>query len=249
MIGDLTLFDQLVPDPARSFIIAALLAVSAGSARAHLMLYENVEVYLRDPATIRIEFSIHAPELPSAVADGVDPAGVDATWLAGLPDETIVRLTQEAETFLRKTFVLRQGESDPLAGAEVRFDSLEGIRKPPVETKLPPGCVLAAVTLPNPGNAAPFSVGFAADAQKRLMLSVARPGAFPEVHDLAPGESVTIPLPEPPRPIAEEKPAATASAQTPVANSGPTLTVILIATTFAAVAWLAVRRRNAKESE
>lgn len=187
-------------------LLATWLVLTVAPAFGHLLLYENVEVYLDDPAALRIEFTIHAPELPSAVAAGIDPAAVDETWLASLDDAAIAQLTREADAFIRRTFVIRSGESDPLAETNLAFDSPNIIRQPPADTKLPPGCLLATATLANPGNDPPFSIGFAVDAQKRLLLSIARPGAFPKIHDLAPGESEPISLPEPPRPPAPTAP-------------------------------------------
>ncbi len=192
MVGDPTLFSP--PRMKPSFLLFLLFAAAVPTARGHLLLYENVEVYLVDPERVRMEFTIHAPELPLAVAAGVDPAAVEESWLASLDAETRRALIGEAETFLRDTFLVRLADSDALAGATVDFES-------PEVTDLPPGCLLGRIEFSNPGASTPFSVGFSPSAQKRLLLSIARPAAFPEVRDLAPGESMDIALPPaPPRP-------------------------------------------------
>ena len=61
-----------------------------------------------------------------------------------------------------------------------------------------PGRLLATVRIANPGPPNQLRAGFAANAQKRLLLSIARPAAFPEVRDLGPGEDFSISLPDPP---------------------------------------------------
>ncbi|MCB1233350.1 MAG: hypothetical protein KDN19_24110, partial [Verrucomicrobiae bacterium] len=90
-------------------ILFLALSVCAPSVEAHLFLYENVECNLHDTRKTRIEFSIHAPELPTAVARGIDPASVDETWLQGLDKETIEVLKNEAGAFIRETFLLQLG--------------------------------------------------------------------------------------------------------------------------------------------
>lgn len=180
----------------RFLLSLLILTIPVSAARGHLLLYENVQVYLVDPVLIRLEFSIHAPELPLAVAAGIDPTAVEASWLAGLDADTRRALRREAEIFLRETFLVRLAEGDALEGAVVNF-------LPPGSSEAPPGCLPAWIELPNPGETTAFTVGFAPSAEKRLLLSIARPAAFPEVHDLAPGESISVRLPPaPPAPAA-----------------------------------------------
>ncbi len=181
------------------FLIACFcVAICAESARAHQTLSENVEVNLHDPAVIRVEFTIHAPELPSPVVAGVDPSSVDPAWLAQRSDPEIEQLKHAATGFIRQTFIVRLGDADRLSGAEITFDPVALIRQPPPDTKLPTGCLLATVLMANPGPPEKLRVGFAVGAQKRLLLSVSRPAAFPEVRDLAPGESFDVTLPAAP---------------------------------------------------
>lgn len=184
------------------------LLLLAPPSEAHQTLYEAVEVNLHDPAAVRVEFTVHAPELPTPLSRGVDPTSVDPKWLAGLPDPEIAALTREAEAFLRARFTLRWSREDEpgresancLDGEPVRFEPSASIRNPPPDTKLPPGCLLATVRLANPGPPARLEVGYSDRGQKRLMLSVSRPGAFPEVRDVPPGGRESVALPEPPAP-------------------------------------------------
>ncbi|MBL9154839.1 MAG: hypothetical protein JNK37_20325 [Verrucomicrobiales bacterium] len=196
--------------PLRRVLTACLCCLATHPAAGHQTLYEAIEVNLHDPATIRVEFTIHAPELPTPLAAGVDPSAVDPAWLPGLDDAAIATLQDETTAFIRGHFSLRWTETtdprDILATAPIRYEPLESIRRPPADTKLPPGCLLATVTLPNPGPPARLSVGYAEHGQKRLMLSVSRPAAFPEVRDVPPGGGHEIPLPVPPPPPASPFP-------------------------------------------
>lgn len=162
-----------------------------------------MEVNLHEAAVIRVEFTIHAPELPSPVVAGVDPSSVDPAWLAQRSDAEIGQLKRDAAEFIRKNFAIEMGETDRLIDADILFDSLESIRQPPTDTKLPPGCLLATVLIENPGPPEKLRIGFAARAQKRLLLSVSRPAAFPEVRDLAPGDHFDVTLPGRPAPLVE----------------------------------------------
>ncbi|MEM7012849.1 MAG: hypothetical protein AAF585_15345 [Verrucomicrobiota bacterium] len=64
------------------------------------------------------------------------------------------------------------------------------------ETGLAEGCQLAFASAPNPGRQ--LQISLAAKAEKRLLLVITRPAEFPETRDLAPGDSFSINLPEPP---------------------------------------------------
>jgi len=188
--------------------VALFLLISCPWARGHQTLYEAIEVNLHDPAVIWIEFTIHAPELPSPLTAGLDPTAVDLDWLRGLSDGQISELTREAESFIRAAFELSWSDPDPsrpppqLVAERIAFEAPELVRNPPADTKLPAGCLLGSMSLANPGPPRALRIGFAPDAQKRLMLAISRPAAFPQVHDLAPGESAVVALPEAPAPPA-----------------------------------------------
>ena len=175
--------------------LALVLLAGSGSTRAHLLLYENVEIYLEDPDRIRIEFTIHAPELPSAVDRGIDPAAVDVSWLPGLDDESLATLCAEATVFIRQTILLEHPDLAPMSELEIAFPTPETLRDAPDQELLPAGCLLGTAWLESRRSEAPLVIGFSPSAEKRLLVSVARPAAFPEVHDIGPGESVVLALP------------------------------------------------------
>lgn len=64
------------------------------------------------------------------------------------------------------------------------------------ETDLAEGCQLAFASAANPGQQ--LQVSLAEKAEKRLLLVITRPGEFPVTRDLAPGDSYSVELPEPP---------------------------------------------------
>ncbi|MCB1063393.1 MAG: hypothetical protein KDN20_10795 [Verrucomicrobiae bacterium] len=222
-------------------ILFLALSVCAPSVEAHLFLYENVECNLHDTRKTRIEFSIHAPELPTAVARGIDPASVDETWLQGLDKETIEVLKNEAGAFIRETFLLQLGNEEWIKKCVIEFESVDRIQHPPPETQLPSGCLLATVWINNPESSLPLTVGFAPTAQKRLMVAIARPAAFPEVHDLAPGESVSISLPTPPPP-----PVVPEVIVAPPSSRSPWIPWLVVTTTCGLGLGLFLRRKRSR---
>ena len=167
-------------------------------AHSHQLLYENIEVNLTSEEGIRIDITIHAPELPLAVARKVDPAAVGEEWLKSLSDDDLAELVRQAETFVRSHFVLSYGQVDLVeSGARWEFSEPALLRDPPPESALPAGCFLGTLWMKWGESGTPLVVGFDAEAQKRLLVAVARPASFPEVHDLAPGESVSLVLAHP----------------------------------------------------
>lgn len=192
--------------PGRRLVVGLLAAVLLGNdpATAHLLLYENVEVYLDDPERIRIEFTVHAPELPLAVSQGVDPAAVDESWLPGLDDESLRILCIEAGNFIRQTIQIHHPDLESISQLEIDFPDPESLRASPEADLLPAGCLLGTAWLEERRSPAPLGIGFSPSAEKRLLVSIARPSAFPEVHDLGPGEKLSVPLPLPPPPSRAE---------------------------------------------
>lgn len=87
------------------------------------------------------------------------------------------------ETFIRETFQFPR---------EVSFRTTYDRTSP----DLPEGCHLAILEARNPGGE--LSIRLSPQSEKRLLLVVSRPGAFPETKDLPPGASHTITLPDPP---------------------------------------------------
>ena len=215
---------------------ATLFAAGILDLPAHQTLYHNVELYLHDPKEIRVLVTVHAPELPLGVASGIDPSAVDEAWLRERSDEDLARLLEEAERFIRETFtfsVVSHGEAPlrPMPAEElpITFETREQIRDSNYDNGLPAGCFLATLTFPNPGDPNGLDVSFSPAAEKRLLLAVARPGEFPEVHDLEAAESVQIDLP--PAPPGERR--------------FPYSLVVMLSA-VALFTWLASRRRIAR---
>jgi glyoxylase-like metal-dependent hydrolase (beta-lactamase superfamily II) len=169
-----------------SAALAALL-VTLADAPAHPSLYDQAEIDLTTPRLLRVHTVLHAPDLVP-----VDPAHNAPGWFAGLPSAERTRLLARAKKRLPSVF---RGETarGPLHRiAPARPDAV-----PPA----PDNTIRLVQSLPQPGGE--LRVLVPETAAKRLLVTVSRPGQFPEVHDLAPGQSRAIalppPLPPPPR--------------------------------------------------
>ena len=173
------------------FLILVLLTIPVV---AHDSLYHYIEISSpRNGEGAEIAFSIHAADLESARALGADPAGTDLAWLQNRTAAELARLLLEARAFLANHFHLQ------LRGETISLD--ESLAFPETgalatgEEAARPGFLVGTLQLP-PG-AAEVELLHAPTSGKRLMLVVNRPGAFPEVRDLAPGEKTTISLSKP----------------------------------------------------
>ncbi len=167
----------------RSICAAVLLAASATT--AHDSLYNYVEVNGLDPDFLRIEFTVHAGELtPEA-----DPNSADLLWVESLTDEQVENLLQRAVDFVASTYQC----SFP-GKYRVRFPScgeLRDLARAPNASR--PGCIVGTVTLKRDADLA-IPLRYCETARKRLMFVTTKPGSFPRVKDLAPGETIEIPL-------------------------------------------------------
>jgi len=198
---------RVKPTKSVALCLFASVVVGVGSSSAHQTLYHNIEVYLHDRAIVRILVTVHAPELPSGVAAGIAPSAVEDNWLPMRSNAELAALFQEADRFIRETFafgIVDPGESPPKPidpdSLPLVFETPEQIRDPNYDNGLPVGCLLVTFEFQNPGAPKKLALTFSPTAEKRLLLAVARPGQFPEVHDLAAAESLQIELPEaPPR--------------------------------------------------
>ena len=171
------------------------------SAVGHLALYHNIEVNLREPEAIRIYFTVHAPELPSAVAAGVDPAGVGKDWLRDLEEAKLRKLFAESATLVGASFSFEwqggvSGAPVDLSSENLEFESIDQLQSPAYDNGLPPGCLLVTAILKKPKGITGLRVTLSEKAEKRLLLAVSRPASFPEVKDLAAGESVLLTIGE-----------------------------------------------------
>ena len=162
---------------------------------AHDSLYHYVEIRLPGAGrAAEICLSVHAADLDGARALGADPAASDLDWLRGQDDETIQGILLEAGAFLAATFTLSVQEAGldlergppvfPTPGEfRAENEAAEGAR---------PGFLVASLSLDPRSDQ--VELRHSRDSGKRLLLVVNRPGAFPEIRDLAPGEWARISL-------------------------------------------------------
>jgi hypothetical protein len=171
--------------------------LAAENLAAHPALYHYLEINLLKPGEVSFFVTVHAPEL----TDTVEPLEADVfgkTWLATRDDATIGELVKSADHFANEAFVFRFGER--LAQPQFAFPAPEMIRYPGPESTIPDGCFGGEATLPYQTDETSLSIDFSSSAQKRLMLIINRPAAFPEVVDLEPGKQYAVALP--PVPVA-----------------------------------------------
>jgi len=149
---------------------------------AHDSLYNYIEVRPAGPESVEIEFTVHAAEL----VPGVDPNSTDLLWIENLTDAEVETLLSRARDFVADSYLC----SLPI-GCDITFPDCAEIRQLALEADAPrPGCIVAHVTVSRHQH--PIALRYSEEAQKRLMLVVTTPGAFPQVHDLAPGEKFDI---------------------------------------------------------
>jgi hypothetical protein len=164
------------------------------SVSAHDSLYHYIEISSpRNREGAEIAFSIHAADLESARAVGADPAGTDLAWLQNRTAAEMAPLLLEARAFLANHFTL-QNYGEPISLDDALAFPKEGSLAAGDEAARP-GFLVGILRLP-PG-AVEVELLHAPTSGKRLMVVVSRPGAFPEVRDLAPGEKTTISLSKP----------------------------------------------------
>lgn len=170
------------------FLILVLLAIPLA---AHDSLYHYIEISLpRNGEGAEIAFSIHAADLESARAFGADPTRTDLAWLQNRTAAELAPLLLEARVFLANHFTL-QNYGEPVSLDEsLAFPETGALAAG--EEAARPGFLVGTLQLP-PG-AVEVELLHAPTSGKRLMVVVNRPGTFPEVRDLAPGEKTTIPL-------------------------------------------------------
>lgn len=173
------------------FLILALLTIPLA---AHDSLYHYIEIASpRNGEGAEIAFSIHAADLESARALGADPAGTDLAWLQNRSAAGLAPLLLEARAFLASAFTL-QIQGEPISLDEsLAFPETGALAAGDEAAR--PGFLVGTLRLP-PG-AVEVELLHAPTSGKRLMVVLNRPGSFPEVRDLAPGEKTTISLSKP----------------------------------------------------
>jgi hypothetical protein len=179
----------------RSGLWSLLFFALAGPAAAHPALYHYLEINLLDAGEVPVYVTFHAPELIEGVATPQDDL-YGREWLATRDDATLAGLVENADRFAGEVFAFQFAERG--VAPDFVFPDYETIRRPPPGSVVPDGCFSGAAMLPYTRGETALTIGFSATAQKRLMLIINRPAAFPEVVDLEPGENYVLALPEAP---------------------------------------------------
>lgn len=167
----------------------------AGPVAAHPALYHYLEINLLDAGEVPVYVTFHAPEL----IEGVDTPEDDLygrEWLATRDDATLAGLVENADRFAGEVFAFQFAERE--VTPDFVYPDFPTIRRPPPGSVVPDGCFSGAAMLPYMRDETELTITFSAAAQKRLMLIINRPAAFPEVVDLEPGEQYVLALPESP---------------------------------------------------
>jgi hypothetical protein len=167
----------------------------AGPAAAHPALYHYLEINLLDAGEVPVYVTFHAPELIEGVVTPEDDL-YGREWLATRVDVTLAGLVENADRFAGEVFAFRFAERE--VAPDFVFPDFATIRRPPPGSVVPDGCFSGAAMLPYTRGESELTITFSATAQKRLMLIINRPAAFPEVVDLEPGEQYVLALPEAP---------------------------------------------------
>ena len=180
----------------RRFIPEILLFFAlAGPAAAHPALYHYLEINLLDAGEVPVYVTFHAPELIEGVVTPEDDL-YGREWLATRDDATLAGLVENADLFAGEVFAFQFAERE--VAPDFVYPDFATIRRPPPGSVVPDGCFSGAAMLPYTRGETALMIAFSATAQKRLMLIINRPAAFPEVIDLEPGEQYVLALPEAP---------------------------------------------------
>ena len=174
-------------------VVYLMLVVWLAVARtdAHPALYHYLEINLHEPGKVLIFVTLHAPEL----SDDVAPLEEDvfgADWLATRSDEQIAELVANAHRFAGEKFAFMLGNAPEKMTWE--FPEAETIRQPPSNSEVPAGCFSGVADLSYGTGGETLLLNFSPQAEKRLMLVINRPAAFPEVFDIEPGSQQQIAL-------------------------------------------------------
>ncbi len=173
-------------------VASAAFAAAAGpvSLDAHDSLYHYAEIgEAPGGGGCEMSVSIHAAELATARSLGAAPDSNDLIWLRGGVESAIATLLAEARALAATCFTVEIDDAAlELDSARLRFPSAASLRERPEDSDAArPGFLVGTLQLPS--GAHRLVVRLSPDSGKRLLLVVRRPGAFPLVRDLAPGES------------------------------------------------------------
>jgi len=165
-----------------SFVRLSVFALTwvSGFCFGHEVLYYTAEIHLSDPATIRVHFSLHAPEI--LLDPDTDFSDIGDKWLRSLSDLEITELIKKSRAFIAETYQIDSRGGNAVTDFPLVFESADLIRETRREGGPRPGCILASLSFPNPGGQLNFV--YSDHAEKRLLLAIIRPRAFPKTFDL-----------------------------------------------------------------
>ncbi len=146
-----------------------------------------------ETSAVQLTFTIHAPELLVGFSEAAS-ALYDSNWLAQRSDQELEQLVTQGRDDLAGRFTLRLDDGEPVdLAAKLTFENPDAIRNGGARG-LPPGCLEAFLELSAPEGTHRLRLDHAPDSGKRLLLVIDRPGAFPEVVDVAPGTHAVVAL-------------------------------------------------------
>jgi hypothetical protein len=167
----------------RRFFFPVLVTGCLVAVQAHESLYNYVEIRFPEEGGVEVEYALHAADY--AIPFGVDPAETDSSWFGRLPEADRAKVIGAVNESLQAGLGITTNSPGirmevPVVGPGDSLSLDEGPR---------PGCLCGSQILPAIPDAITFTYR---NPDKRLMIVVNRPGAFPEVHDLGAGESFTL---------------------------------------------------------
>ena len=180
----------------RGLLLWGLVTSLLPHARAHQELHHNIELDLREmekTGSLELTFTIHAPELVVGLTEAAS-ALYDSDWLAQQSDQELNQLMTLGRKYLTGRFTVQMEEREPVdLASRLTFEEADAIRSGGTRG-LSPGCLEASLVLSAPEGPGRLRLDHAADSGKRLLLVIDRPGAFPEVVDVAPGTHAVVNL-------------------------------------------------------
>lgn len=180
----------------RGLLLWGLVTSLLPHARAHQELHHNIELDLRQmekTGSLELVFTIHAPELVVGLEEAAS-ALYNSDWLAQRSNQELNQLMTLGRKYLAARFRLSIDDSEPVdLASRFTFEDADAIRSGGTRG-LSPGCLEASLVLSAPEGPGRLRLDHAADSGKRLLLVIDRPGAFPEVVDVAPGTHAVVAL-------------------------------------------------------
>ena len=157
----------------------------------HDSLYNYVEIQIHEES-LSIEFSVHAAEIAGDL--GIDPTETDTSWFLKLSEDETKSLLTKADQFISQSYRI-SGNSFPLdddGSLAIHFEEPQTLRKMwRKEVSTRPGSLPGKIT----SSQLPAAIQIEyLNPEKRLLLVINRPGAFPKAYDIAPGESKKLTL-------------------------------------------------------